>query len=71
MTDVITKELKRLKAFVAEHELTLVDVGEKAGLPYSTVREALLDGANPRVETLKAIIAIVPADFVPKSEVVQ
>lgn len=71
MTDVITQELKRLKAYVAENELTLVDVAEKAELAYSTVREALQDGANPRVDTLKAIMAIVPRDFVPKHEAVQ
>lgn len=71
MSDAIDREVSRLKAFVAENALSLAEIARRSGLNYTTVRDALKDGVNPRVDTLKAIIAIVPDDFVPQSEVVQ
>jgi DNA-binding phage protein len=70
MSDVIGQALIRVRAFIAEQGLTLKDVGERARpqLAYTTVRDALKEGANPRIETLSAILAIVPDDFEPKAE---
>lgn len=65
MTDAISRELHRLRSYIAERELTLVQVSELAGVAYSTAREALQAGANPRIDTVSRLAKIVPEDYVP------
>lgn len=68
MKSPIDPIVARVRRYFGEQPKALAPACKELGIPYTTARDAIRPGHNPRLETISKLASAVPEDWRPAEE---